>query len=113
MEDIDKKVNRIEVIDEGGRQYVNNIVESARIVTQDEGRTLKMFIRSGFSNYAETVLEQSRKNRSCDNLTTVTAHSRLKCRHETGWYETIRFWMFSKTVFVCSDCGAVIEKKDW
>lgn len=41
-----ERVTRVEVIDENGRSYVNwnkdNIVEA---VTQDGGRTLKVFIK--------------------------------------------------------------------
>ena len=28
------------------------------------------------------------------------------CQHLTGWYVTVKFWIFSKRVFVCSDCGS-------
>lgn len=27
------------------------------------------------------------------------------CKHRDGWYVTVRFWIFSKRIFVCSDCG--------
>ncbi len=27
------------------------------------------------------------------------------CKHGTGWYVTVKFWIFRKRVFVCSDCG--------
>ena len=27
------------------------------------------------------------------------------CKHRNGWYVTVRFWIFSKRIFVCSDCG--------
>jgi hypothetical protein len=27
------------------------------------------------------------------------------CQHANGWYVTVKFWIFSKHVFVCSDCG--------
>lgn len=36
---------------------------------------------------------------------TSTATSRETCNHQTGWYITVRFWIFSKNLFVCSDCG--------
>ena len=43
-----EKVNRVEVIDEKGRSYVNwhkdNVVEAS---VQDDGKTLKIFINYG------------------------------------------------------------------
>lgn len=27
------------------------------------------------------------------------------CEHKNWWHVTVRFWIFKKTVFVCSDCG--------
>lgn len=33
------------------------------------------------------------------------------CDHKNGWYVRVRFWIFSKEVFVCSNCGDVIENK--
>lgn len=32
------------------------------------------------------------------------------CNHENGWYVTVPFWIFSKRVFVCSDCGEVLDE---
>jgi len=41
-----------------------------------------------------------------DSTTTYT-----ECEHSTGWFVRVKFWIFSKYVFVCSDCGEVIYKK--
>jgi hypothetical protein len=27
------------------------------------------------------------------------------CEHKNGWYVHVRFWIFTKKIFVCSDCG--------
>ena len=27
------------------------------------------------------------------------------CKHRSGWYVTVSFWIFRKRIFVCSDCG--------
>jgi hypothetical protein len=37
------------------------------------------------------------------NMMTLT--SVTKCHHLNGWYATVPFWIFSKRVFICSDCG--------
>ena len=34
------------------------------------------------------------------------------CQHKNGWYVRVRFWIFSRLVFVCSDCGEVIYGKE-
>jgi len=39
-------VNRVEVIDETGRAYVNMNVEHVQYSLQDGGRTLKLFVKS-------------------------------------------------------------------
>lgn len=38
-------INRVEVIDNDGRRYVKHNVESIEFDLQDDGKTLKMFIR--------------------------------------------------------------------
>ena len=43
-------VNRVEVIDETGRAYVNMNVEYVRYSLQDGGRTLKLFVTSKEKN---------------------------------------------------------------
>ena len=30
------------------------------------------------------------------------------CEHKNGWYITVKFWIFKKRMFVCSDCGEPI-----
>lgn len=37
-------------------------------------------------------------------MKTYTATT-LECYHRNGWYINVKFWIFSKRVFVCSDCG--------
>ena len=32
-----------------------------------------------------------------------------ECEHNNGWYVTVRFWIFKKRIFVCSDCGESID----
>lgn len=45
-----ESVTRVEVIDENGRSYVNwNKNNVVKAVTQDGGRTLKIFIKDGKS----------------------------------------------------------------
>lgn len=38
-------VDRVEVIDSQGRSYVNLDVDTVELVLQDEGKTLKVFIK--------------------------------------------------------------------
>ena len=37
-------VNRVEVIDNNGRSYTKNWVDSVEIQLQDDGKTLKLFV---------------------------------------------------------------------
>jgi len=42
----------------------------------------------------------------------TAAHAQsIKCHHANGWFVTVAVFIFSKRVFVCSDCGAVVEKQ--
>jgi len=38
-----------------------------------------------------------------DCMATVTYSE--PCKHKNGWYVVVKFWIFSKRIFVCSDCG--------
>jgi len=40
--------------------------------------------------------------------TTATVSLRPICRHGNGWFATIRFWIFRKRVFFCTDCEQAI-----
>ena len=40
------KITRVEIIDETGRVYVNNDVESCQLMFQDDNRTLKIFLKN-------------------------------------------------------------------
>lgn len=33
------------------------------------------------------------------------------CKHDTGNFHTIRFWIFSKRIFVCEKCFTVLDAK--
>lgn len=49
LQDKLKKVTRFEVIDENGRSYTKFNVEEVEFVFQDDGRTLKMFLKTDAS----------------------------------------------------------------
>ena len=34
-----------------------------------------------------------------------TSTNRKPCPHQNGWHVAVKFWIFTKRVFVCSDCG--------
>ena len=42
---------------------------------------------------------------------TCTAPLQPNCQHENGWYVRVNFWIFSKRIFVCSDCGQAKEQQ--
>jgi len=39
-------VTRVEIIDQNGREYVNNSCEAVDVHLQDDGRTMKIFIQN-------------------------------------------------------------------
>ena len=42
----------------------------------------------------------------CQRLvSSTTTISTPRCEHLNGWYVTVKFWIFSKRIYVCSDCG--------
>jgi len=43
--------------------------------------------------------------------TTSTARAFVECKHKNGWYAHVKFWIFCKKVFVCSDCGEYLTGK--
>ena len=45
------------------------------------------------------------------SYSTTTVSSKHPCEHKNGWYVTVCFFIWKKTVFVCSDCGESIEQK--
>lgn len=40
-----QEVTRVEIIDETGRVYVRYNLSDVQLVTQDDGRTIKIFVR--------------------------------------------------------------------
>ena len=54
-------VNRVEVVDDQGRAYVNHGVSEVCYSLQDDGKTLKVFIRS---HHPVTELDKAYKNRN-------------------------------------------------
>jgi len=49
-------------------------------------------------------VSQKHANRLWGGMNTMTIHAN-DCGHNTGWYVTVKFWIFSKRIYVCSDCG--------
>lgn len=33
------------------------------------------------------------------------------CEHNHGWYYDIPFWIFSRRIFICSDCTTMLYGK--
>lgn len=44
-------------------------------------------------------------------LKTSTSTAHRKCQHKNGWYGNIKFWIFTRRIYLCSDCGEVIYEK--
>jgi nitrite reductase/ring-hydroxylating ferredoxin subunit len=43
-----------------------------------------------------------------DSITFMTNN----CEHKNGWYHTVKFGIFSKRIFVCTDCNEMHYAKD-
>jgi hypothetical protein len=50
-----KKVNRVELINDNGRQFVSHDVVKTQLHYQDEGRTLKIFINENKKRNMNTL----------------------------------------------------------
>lgn len=36
-----------------------------------------------------------------------------QCKHSNGWWQRIKFWIFTKEVFCCEDCSECIDIREW
>ena len=52
-------------------------------------------------------LEKAEGGEMRDGDCTATTTTGYDCKHKNGWFVTVKFWIFQKRVFVCSDCGSV------
>lgn len=64
------------------------------------------FLSSTNSTY---TFESDSKFNSVSFTATATANT---CTHKTGWYGKVEFWIFSKQIFTCSDCGKILTGKE-
>jgi len=46
-----------------------------------------------------------------DTTTTFTATE--ICDHDTGAWKTIRFWIFTRKIYVCFKCGKLRYENKW
>lgn len=46
--------------------------------------------------------------RDCRASTTSTY---IPCTHKHGWYGIVKFWLFKKKMFFCTDCNRFIDVK--
>ena len=53
---------------------------------------------------SEMKVAEKYANRKFGGMPTMTLTEGW-CKHRNGWYVTVRFWIFRKRIFVCSDCG--------
>ena len=44
-----------------------------------------------------------------DQCTSATATTGPECAHKNGWFHTVTFWIFTKKVFACFDCGDLVQ----
>jgi hypothetical protein len=42
----------------------------------------------------------------------ITSTSPPPCRHDNGWWDTVRFSIAKKQVFVCTDCERILNAWD-
>jgi len=42
-------------------------------------------------------------------FSTATFTRPTLCKHGTGWYVNVKFWIFKKRIFVCSKCGTHLD----
>lgn len=47
-----------------------------------------------------------------NRLHPVTYTLNRKCEHKNGWHDKVNFWIFSKKVFVCTDCITITESRE-
>jgi hypothetical protein len=45
-----------------------------------------------------------------DQLTATTSTYK-QCFHRTGWYFTVKFWIFEKRMFWCDECKNALPRK--
>lgn len=50
-------------------------------------------------------------NINMDECATTTTSTGPLCEHKTGWHGIVEFWIFSRRVFACSDCGDILYGK--
>lgn len=43
-----------------------------------------------------------------ESMTSFTCTPETKCEHGNGWYEVVKFWIFTKRFFICTDCQRMI-----
>lgn len=43
---------------------------------------------------------------------TYTTTNKKSCRHDNGWYETLKFLWFTNRFFVCTDCKTLIKRME-
>jgi hypothetical protein len=44
--------------------------------------------------------------------TAVTLSSN-PCKHKTGWFHTVYFWIFKRRFLACDDCHELIPQGKW
>lgn len=44
-----------------------------------------------------------------DGFTTISCTYGEPCKHENGWYQTIPWWFWRKSVYVCIDCLSILD----
>ena len=64
-------------------------------------------------NFYDLWQLENRKPRAERVFTVTTTSNGKPCEHKSGWYVYVDFWIFCKKLYVCSDCGEVINKIKW
>lgn len=61
-------------------------------------------------NFNSDYIFTSNQTKGVASITTTTTS--YICVHKTGWYGRVTFWIFSKQIFTCSDCGKILVGKE-
>jgi len=63
------------------------------------------------SNFLQWSEENADYANDLDSMTATTSTYK-PCKHENGWYFSVKFWIFRARLFWCDDCNEAIPIKE-
>ena len=67
---------------------------------------MNYYLKEGVQEMNEKRLNESLSRATC------TENVFAKCKHSNGWFDEVKFGIFSKRIFICTDCMEIIDSKD-